>query len=93
MKIRRIDRRFQQPPTGGPVGRAGEKQRTGDYMDTPSRPRELPTGPAPASFDIWSISRLSEENRCVMEQTYSCVPLQDDPICTACWRTLTEVAG
>ena len=66
-------------------------------MDTRSRsqkPHEtLPSGPAPASlgrFDLWSIKRLLEEIPCVIEDTLSCVPLEDDPVCRACWQTLKE---
>jgi hypothetical protein len=106
MKMKRKTRRDYPPPTGGPGGRAGVlKKRTGVHMDTPSRPlylnETLPQGPAPASppalsmdtFDTWSMQRLSEENPCLMEETYTCVPLQDDPVCRACWQTLREEDG
>ena len=96
MKMKRNIKQVYAPPTGGPAGRAGALKMTGVHMDTQSRPPcpegQLPAGPAPASFESWSIQRLSEENGCVMEETYSCVPLSDDPICSACWRTLTEEA-
>jgi len=100
MKMRKRDRRNDAPPTGGPGGRAGVlKKRTGDITDTPSRPEELhkvlPQGPAPTmslSFDEWSVLRLAEETRCALEQTYSCVPLTDDPICLACWLSQKEDA-
>jgi len=99
MKMKRNSKRIYAPPTGGPGGRAGALKRTGDITDTPSRPEELhkvlPQGPAPAmtlSFDEWSVQRLAGEKRCAMEQTYSCVPLTDDPICLACWLSQKEDA-